>query len=183
MKRTFVYGLIFLLFAGLFTMACENNERLKTGSSDQRAADDPVEEIMPYNAILGLGGDIRFKEDFLEANMTYGAISENGVDEISPVNRTYILTEKAHLDEVFSVYPVIDFGKDMVVMYAFTTVYGNRTYKITNITLDKKNLKIEFKMSEGKPGYKDARSPYTSHLVIKIDKLDIEAVEFKLLNP
>ena len=141
------------------------------------------EEIMPFNAILGLGGEIRFKEDFLAENMTYGAISENGVDETSPKYRTYIITEKTQLDEVFSVYPVIDFEKDMVVMYAYTTVYGNRTYKITSVTLNNKHLKIEFKMSEGKPGYKDARSPYTSHLVIKIDKLDIEAVEFKLLNP
>ncbi|MCL2138680.1 MAG: hypothetical protein FWH41_04020, partial [Treponema sp.] len=35
------------------------------------------EEIMPYHARIGLGGDIMFKEDFLKANRLYGEIYKN----------------------------------------------------------------------------------------------------------
>ena len=101
----------------------------------------------------------------------------------SPKFRTFVITEKARLDEIFSVCPDIDFDKEMVVMYAYTSVYGNRYHITKNLTLNNKSLKIDFKISDGKPGYKDATAPYTDFLVIKLDKLDIDTVEFTLLNP
>jgi len=141
---------------------------------------------LPYNAIIGLGGPLKFKEDFLKANgQLYGSsyLNENGEwDVMPPEFRTFIITEKAQLDEIFSVCPDIDFDNEMVVIYAFTGIYG-RERKITSIILDNKNLKIEFKYVEGKPGYKDASMPQTRFLVIKMDKLDIDAVKFTLLNP
>jgi len=141
------------------------------------------EEMLPYNAILGLGGPSVLREDFMEANRTYGAHWDEEKDSTSPEFRTFIVTEKAKLDEIFSVCSEVDFEKGMVVMYAYTSVYGNRYHIIKSVTLNNKSLRIEFKYVEGKPGLKDASSPQTRFLVIKMDKLDIDTVEFTLLNP
>jgi hypothetical protein len=150
------------------------------------------EKMLPYNAMIGVGGPLVYKEDFLKVNRTYGTIYWNGIDdpgyaqsyeydETSPQFRTFIITEQARVDEIFSVCPDIDFEKDMVLMYAYTSVYGNRYHIIKSITLDNKNLKIEFKISENESN--DASMPQTRFLVTKMNKLDIDTVEFTLLNP
>jgi len=142
---------------------------------------------LPYNAILGLGGTSEFKEDFLMANRLYGTLNwtENGeweweLDETLPTFRTFIITEKARLDEIFSVYPEIDFEKEMVVMYAYPSIYS-REQKITSITLVNKILEIKFKYVEGKPGTGDASAPQIGFLMLRMDKLNIDTVEFTLL--
>jgi len=143
------------------------------------------EEILPFNAIIGAGGPLTYKEDFLKANKTYGSYNFNGNrvdDETSPKFRTFIITEKARMNEIFSFYPDIDFEKDMLVMYAYTSVY-NRQQIIKSITIDNKNLIIEFKIADAKPGYKDASMPQTRFLVVRMNKLDIDTVEFTLLIP
>ena len=145
------------------------------------------EEIMPYNAKIGLGGDIRFREDFLKENLIYGSYynGENWeyVDETFPKFRTYIITEKAQLDEIFSVYPDIDLKKDMVVMYAYSSSYNNIHYqkKLISIALTNKHLKIEFKIVRKKSSGNNAHMPQLSFLPIRMDKLDIETVEFAQL--
>jgi len=142
------------------------------------------EEMLPYNAIIiGDDGSLKYKEDFLKANMTYGDHHWNGdVDEglTLPKFRTFIITEKVQLDEIFSVCPEIDFEKEMVVMYAYTGI-NNRQRIITSITLNNKILEIEFKIVERESN--DTSVPQTRFIVIKIDKLDIDTVEFTLLNP
>jgi hypothetical protein len=177
MKKVFILGSALLLIAGLFTVACKN-----TG-------EEPGEETLLFDAfnVKGIGFPLGFNEDFLKANRTYGALYSNGdgtggVDLTSPKDRTYIITEKAWLDEIFSVYPEIDFEEEMVVMYAYTSTSG-RARKITSVTLDNKDLKIEFKFVDGIPGYHDAKRPETEFLVLRMDKLDIDTVEFTLLNP
>jgi hypothetical protein len=146
-----------------------------------------MEETLPFNA-EDIGNLSEFKEDFLKANTTSENVIywyENGdgeYEETSPKFRTFIITEKARLDEVFSVCPKIDFEKEMVVMYAYTSEYG-RARIITSITLDNKILKIKFKYVKARPFSFDASSPITRFLVIKMDKLDIDKVEFTLLNP
>ena len=139
--------------------------------------------IIKFDAEVIDLSSLTFREDFLKANRTYGAHYENGgYDQTLPEFRTFVITEKAKLDEVFSVCPKIDFIKEMVVMYAYTSEYGHKR-RIKNITLDNKTLKIKFKIAEGLPGFSDASMPITRFLVIKMDKLDIDTVEFTLLNP
>ena len=139
---------------------------------------------LPYNAMIGVGGPIEFREDFLETNRLYDVLylNENGeweweLDETLPKFRTFIITEKARLDEVFSVCPEIDFEKEMVVMYVYPGIYSKERI-ITSITLDNKILKIKFKIADGKPGYGNASAPQMHILLIKMDKLDIDTVEF-----
>ena len=129
-----------------------------------------------------------FKEDFFKANMTYGAYytDENGKDvrdKTSPEYRTFMITEKTQLDEVFSVFPGIDLKKEMLVMYAYTSYYNGRRQKITSIKVDQKKLKIKFRYVYKRPFIKDASAPQHRFLVIRMDKLNIDTVEFKLLNP
>jgi hypothetical protein len=145
------------------------------------------EGYLPFNAILGAGGPLAYKEDFLKANRLYDVLylNENGdweweLDETLPKFRTFIITDKAQLDEIFSVYPDIDFEEDMVVMYVYPGIYS-RERKITSIILDNKNLKIEFTIADGKPGTGDATAPQIHFLVLRMDKLDIDTVEFTLL--
>jgi len=70
----------------------------------------------------------------------------------------------------------------MVVIYAFPAIYV-RPLIITSIKLVNENLKIDFKYQKGKPGHNDASMPQARFLVLKMDKLDIDTVEFNLLNP
>jgi hypothetical protein len=192
MKKVFILGAAFLLLARLFMMACKNidtgNERNMIVSQTD-TGNEKGEEMLPYNAIIGAGGTLRYKEDFLKVNRLYDVLylNENGeweweLDETLPKFRAFIITEKARLDEIFSVYPDIDFEKEMVVMYVYPGIYS-REQKITSITLDNKNLKIEFKIPDGKPGYNNATAPQIHFLVLKMDKLEIDTVEFTLLNP
>ena len=144
-------------------------------------------EMLPFNAIIGVGGPLEFKEDFIKSNRTYGALYWNEIGELveditSPKFRTFIVTEKAQLEDIFSVYPDIDLEKNMIVMYVFTAIYV-RALKITNITLFNEKLKIDFKYQKGKPDHNDATSPQTRFLVLRMNKLDIDTLEFNLLNP
>jgi len=71
----------------------------------------------------------------------------------------------------------------MVVMYAYSTPHSNHQQILISITLDNKNLKIEFTTEMGKPGIGDASMPYRVFLPIRMDKLEIETVEFTQLHP
>jgi len=145
----------------------------------------------PFN-VRGIGLPFEFREDFLKANRTYGALYWNEIghpgyaqsyewDETSPEFRTFIIAEKTRMDEVFSVYPGIDFKKEMVIVHLYTSS-STRETKITNITLNNKILKIEFKRAKGKPFHKDESSPRTVFLVLRMDKLDIDTVEFNRIR-
>ena len=170
MKNHFTFGLTLCISLLLFTLSgCEMLNAWKK---------------LPFNAMVGVGGTVEFKEEFLKANRTYNVdyMDENGdwfLDLTSPKFRTYIIREKAQTDEIFSICPDIDFEKDMIVMYAYTSIYGsNRYHIIKKITLNNKNLKIDYKISAGKLGAFDAPGPRTRFLVLKMDKLDIDTVEF-----
>jgi len=152
-----------------------------------KSVDTGEETTLPFNAMIGAGGPLSFREDFLKANRLYAVLylNENGKwewewDETLPQFRTFIITEKAQLDEIFSVYPDIDFEKDMVVLYVYPDTSSGEI-KITSITLVNKYLKIKFKIADGKPGYGNATAPQIHFLPLRMDKLDIDTVEFTLL--
>ena len=64
-------------------------------------------------------------------------------------------------------------------MYTYLTVYSDYYEKLISVTLDNNNLKIKFKLVGGKSGYKNATIPQRTFLVIKMDKLNIDMVEFR----
>lgn len=145
-----------------------------------------------YNATI-IGGT--FKESFLKENMTLGAYYENEnydptdensheylLDETSPRNRTFVVTEQSQLDEMFEVFQFpIDFETKMLIIYIYTDCYL-RAQILESVRLEEDTLKIEFKIKPGKWGYADARQPYQRTLVVELDRLDVETVSVALVN-
>jgi len=137
-----------------------------------------------YNATIIKNG-ISFNADWLSANLTYGAYYPNPdynpddeesepalIDRTSPKSRTYIIKEKTVLDEIFENFPDIDFAKEMVIVYCFTTIY-DRERVLESVKMDENNiLNIEFK-SKDNNGRGDASMPGTAILTIRLDRLDI----------
>lgn len=131
-----------------------------------------------HNAMIVDSG-LKYKEQWLENNYTYGAYRSwnDGYDESLPESRTYIITEKSVLDEVFDSFPEVDFEREMVLVYCYTTVYV-RDRVLEKAVLDGDVLKVEFNVVRGRLGHADAASPQTRVLAVKMDKLDFTEVKF-----
>ena len=137
-----------------------------------------------YNTTIVKDG-ISFNADWLNNNMTYGAYYPNPnynpedeqsepalTDTTSPKSRTYIIKDKNALDEIFETFPDIDFTKEMVIVYCFTTIY-NRERILESVKMDENDiLNIEFK-SKDNNGRGDASMPGTAILTIRLDRLGI----------
>ena len=137
-----------------------------------------------YNATIIKDG-ISYNESWVSANLTYGAYYPNPdynpddeqsepvlFDDTSPKNRTYIIKEKTALDEIFETFPDIDFTKEMVIVYCFTTIYS-RERVLESVKMGENNiLNIEFK-SKDNNGRGDAAMPGRAILTIRLDMLDI----------
>ena len=137
-----------------------------------------------HNAVIITDG-ISFNTDWVNNNMTYGAYYPNPnynpedeqsepalTDTTSPESRTYIIKDKNVLDEIFETFPDIDFTKEMVIVYCFTTIY-NRERVLESVKMDENDiLNIEFK-SKDNNGRGDASMPGTAILTIRLDRLDI----------
>ena len=132
-----------------------------------------------HNAIIITDG-IVYKTDWLENNYTYGANYDNayGYDEASPESRTHIIKNATALNEVFEVFPEIDFEKEMVLVYCYTSVYARKRV-LEKVVLDGNVLSVEFNVEKGKIGYADACAPHRRVLVIKLDKLDATEVNIQ----
>jgi hypothetical protein len=164
MKNIFLFyaSIVFIAFTPCAFTSCETIK----------------DEEMPYNAtIVNAGFTVRV--DFLDENEIYHPFKD---DKTLPEDRAFIIPDKDKLDDIFSVFPSINFEKEMIVMYMYTSSYV-RKRSITSVTFNNNKLLIKFKYAELKPGIGDATTPARRLLVIKMDKLDIDAVEFKLLNP
>ena len=79
--------------------------------------------------------------------------------------------------EVFTDFKEIDFDKEMVIVYCYTTIYV-REQKLEKVSFDNNILSIEFDVVDGKPGTGDATAPQTRTCVICLDK--VAATEVKV---
>lgn len=149
-----------------------------------------VEEKLPYNAIMY--GNIYenrtwLKEDFYEANLTYGSFSsaiEGYIeDEAHPSFRTKIIVSNDEYETVFNNFPVeVDFTKSMIVMHCFTTA-SDSSYEIKKIAIDAQNLTINYRTAKSKkPLAGNASMPLSKWVIVTMNKLDIETAEFIFEN-
>ena len=130
-----------------------------------------------HNAVL-LSDGITYSEEWCEQNYTYGGIYEfdkSGYDESLPKSRTYLIKNQTELDAVFSQSPSIDFEKEMVLVYCYTTIYC-RKQVLENVVLSEGVLNVEFDIVKGKIGRADAAAPHTRMLAVKLDKLETKKV-------
>ncbi len=143
-----------------------------------------------YNAIV-ISDGYTLKPNFLKENRTLNAyyLNENWteetdewnkrylVDKTSPEYRVFIIRNQAELDAIFDSFLPVDFENEMVLLYCYTDIY-TRPQIIDKVNLNGKVLEIEFSLKKPKLGVKDACAPYCSQLVIKMDKLEINSVDF-----
>lgn len=141
-----------------------------------------------HNAVVVDQG-ITYKTEWLDANRTYGVYYKNPLydpddeqsepaltDTTSPKYRTHVINEQTALDEIFVEFPEIDFEKEMVVVYCFTTIY-NRERVLETVELGEDNiLRIEFK-SKNNHGRGDASMPGQGVLTVKMDHLDMTDIQ------
>ena len=91
-----------------------------------------------------------FQENFLKENRTYGACyvrdgvdpdkatsSDIEVDVTSPVDRTFVIRSQEELEKIFSGFPEVDFEKEMILLYIYTSPYGRRR-KIKSIDFEER---------------------------------------------
>ena len=126
-----------------------------------------------FNAVIIKDG-IVYQTEWLENNYTFGAGLDNayGYDNTSPKSRTYIVKSSNELDDIFETFPAIDFKKEMVLIYCYTSIYA-REHVLEKVSLKDNVLNVEFNVVKGKIGRADACAPHRRILSVKLDKLDI----------
>ena len=134
------------------------------------------------------------KTEFIEKNLTYGAYEyynkeedewiSAGNTESLPRTRTYVIKDEEKLNEActtpFEIPLEIDFEKEMLLIhfYADMCIRG-RYFKKVKIGEDN-ILRIEFDyLPPEEPFSGDASNPHQKVLIVKINKLDVNAVEFE----
>ena len=117
-----------------------------------------------YNTVI-LKDGFTFNESWLDSN--------NELTE----SKTFVIESQEALDEIFTDFKEIDFDKEMVIVYCYTTIYV-REQKLEKVSLDNGVLSIEFDVVDGKPGTGDATAPQTRTCVICLDK--VVATEVKI---
>lgn len=162
MKRKCLFFGIILIICFNFLMGCSNNK---------------------YNATLHDNANEWIKEEFLTANLTYGAYygGELVDDNSYPASRSFILRNQQECEgiliENLSELKV-DFEEEMIILYTFTTVY-HRNIKIKQIEMKDDALKISLQFDK-RSGIGDASIPYQRFLILQLDRLDITSVEIEI---
>lgn len=137
-------------------------------------------KTIPYNARI-INDDYEFNEEFIINNKTFGADSKDGHyidDDTFPKGRMIIINDETSFHKAFKSFKDIDFNKEMIVMHAFTTA-SNSEYELKNIKHNEKKLTIEYitKKTNG-INPPNASKPDTKWLIVKLDSLDIDEVNF-----
>lgn len=136
-------------------------------------------KTMPYNARI-INDNYEFNEEYIIENKTLGAYLNNGdiAGSKYPEERMIIINDETSFKNAFKKFEKIDFTKEMIVMHAFTTA-SNSEYELKNIKYNEKKLTIEYitKKTNG-INPPNASKPDTKWLIVKLDSLDIDEVNF-----
>lgn len=136
-----------------------------------------------YHAVLYDNAEEWINEEYVNAHRTrgarYGENSESVADDSCPETWTEIVKNQEKYLEIFSDAQEefeVDFEKEMLIVYTFTTVY-HRSCSLTKLKLKDETLTIGYKIPT-MVGVGDASKPYQRFFVVKLDKLDLNAAEF-----
>jgi hypothetical protein len=110
-----------------------------------------------YNTVI-LKDGFTFNESWLDSN--------NELTE----SKTFVIESQEALDEIFTDFKEIDFDKETVIVYCYTTIYV-REQKLEKASLENGVLSIEFDVVDGRPGTGDATAPQKRACVICLDKV------------
>lgn len=191
-------------YDGLSRQIDELTNKVETLTTENKTLSDKTTELEEENKSLSdkvtllttevnaeIFGYGILRNEYIEANLTYGAnyyYSEENEDYIKvenstsyPETRTYVIKDETALNEAYSTPSEIDFEKEMLLIHFYTDIYSRVRY-LGKVQIDENNvLKIEFDIVPN-PGVGDASMPVQKVLVVKVDKLEVNAVEFKYLK-
>lgn len=128
-----------------------------------------------YNAAIVQDG-IVCRESWFENNLTKGSY-QSEYDEELPESRTFLVENQEELDEIFSEFPKVDFEREMVLVYCYTTNFI-RQQVLEQVAFENGIIKVAFDVARGIPGRADATAPQTRLCIVKLDKLNISTVIF-----
>lgn len=143
-----------------------------------------------YNAVMYNHVEKWISEDFLKENRVKAYyLNENYIegesdpsskyiyDETSPSFRTFIITQKDEFVKIFSKYDGdFDFENEIVLLYIFSDVNPNRDYHIKKVNYQNQVLTIQMQL-QNKTSH-DSTAPYQRCIMIKIEKLEIDSINF-----
>ncbi len=134
-----------------------------------------------------LNGDLTpdcFNESFIEENRTYGAYYDGTFfeEEGVPRSRVIIIKTENEFNSAFADAPEeisIDFSKESLIIYAFTTEY-HREVTLKSFQKIDGALTVEYKMksTSGLFNVGDAAMPFERFVAVKINSQDIATAEF-----
>lgn len=137
-----------------------------------------------YNADTWINND--FADNSLIRNVYYSQSDSDekffSDDETCPESRTFIIENLEEHNTIFNndidIEDLnVDFNKQMLIVYTFRAT-DHRNLKLISVNFQDKILKITFE-TIFKSGTGDTSTPYQRWIVIKLDKVGMEAVEFK----
>ena len=164
MKRILknIVSVLLLLCLAFSIVAC--GEETDNGMTEEERI--AYEDIEKYHAEII--SDYEMNSDYIMANQTKGATGNSAL----PKDIVNIITNQTELKAAFSEFPKINFEKEMVIVYFYTSVYSRpRELKGIEIT-EEKEMRIHFiEVSPGE-GIGGACSPKTRPLVVKLDKIE-----------
>ena len=170
LKRSLIVAVIAVLaLSTVFLCACN-----KYNSTFLYDVDDYMnEEFLVQNRTLGAA---YFTEEYVEELDEYMSKAHYVTD--APKTRDIIVDSEEKFSEIFSDFPIeINFEKEMLVLHMYTDIYPRPVY-MQSISLKDGNLKVVFRMKPNAPGYNDATMPGQCCVAVKMDKKDIQSVEF-----
>ena len=147
----------------VFTVECSEEEMNELfgiiesvlGKGDSVMGEKPKNKL--DNTVI-LNDGFRINETWLDGN-----------NELAE-SKTFVIASQEALDEIFTDFKEVDFDKEMVIVYCYTTIYV-REQKLEKVSLDNGVLSIEFDVVDGKPGTGDATAPQKRTCVICLDKV------------
>ena len=117
-------------------------------------------------------------------NRTLGALYKKDGHNIKaenvPKERMIIINNENDFKYAFKKFEEIDMNKEMIVMHAFTTA-GNSEYEVVNIKISEKKLIVEYTNKKHRLEEPNASMPDTKWIIVKMDKLDVDCVDFVYL--
>lgn len=114
-------------------------------------------------------------EDFVEGKSDW---SDSYIyDEDSPESRTFTITEEDKFNEIVTKHTLdVDFKNQMAILFIFSDK-SPREYHLKKVEVKEQTLDIYFKL-ESKKWIKDATAPYQRCMLVILDKLEINTVNF-----
>ena len=143
---------------------------------------------LPYNATFFDAKDATLRDDFRLENRLKGMVidlDDKGepifADESYPISRTFVVKEQIKYELIYTRYSLemIDFENEILLLYTFMCSNTNRKIEIKSISFEGEVLYVNWAKEKGKSGYGDASQPRQRWIAIKMDLLNITAVEFK----